>query len=439
MHSRLQELALAAALLLGTSCGNESSGPGEPEPPPPPPPGSPLAIALAPESGDGQEARAGQALEAPLRVLVTREGIPASDIEVHWTTSSGSLASAGPTGPDGIATAAWTLPLQEGSFAARAAIAGTPTSKVDFQATSLLPELRVVSGDGQDGPVWAELPDRLVVQVMWKGAPVEGEVVRWAVIRASDAWSELSGGPRPPFAGNVDPTSTTDAAGLSSAAWYLGWITGEYVARARLAAGGPAILFTAEASAGPPSQLSFEGSRAEPRPIPFAQDGTRLSAGVHDAYGNGIQGLPVTWMVKSGQATITVETGETNSHGWSEARLEFERDATEPMAVEVAVPGLEAKTRSFLPVDFVIFEGAWATVVDPGVVTVPAGTTVRWASPDGDHWLRPADLSLPGGPLRLDPLQVFTHRFDVPGTYLWICTQHDGAFGYEVMTVVVAP
>jgi hypothetical protein len=203
---RLTSAALCAAVLLVASgCGEER--PSEPE--------QNLAIALAPESGNGQHGMAGRQLSQPLRVLVTREGNPVAGVGVFWTTDHGTIAGNGVTDTDGLATADWTLPRASSSeFSARATLSNR-TLGVDFHASASFPELELLDGDEQEGRVGTELPERLQVRVTWQGEPLEGELIYWS-----------------PNVEAVD--DRTDADGIAGATWRLRTIAGEVVSWARL-------------------------------------------------------------------------------------------------------------------------------------------------------------------------------------------------------------
>jgi hypothetical protein len=66
--------------LLAAACGD--SGPGQ---------SPPVVAKTETQSGDLQVGFVGQALPNALRVVVTRDGEPAPDVPVTWSTGSGSL------------------------------------------------------------------------------------------------------------------------------------------------------------------------------------------------------------------------------------------------------------------------------------------------------------------------------------------------------------
>jgi plastocyanin len=119
---------IAAVLALAASgCGSD----------PQTEPTGQLAIAKAPsKSGDDQTKAAGQLLDSPLRVLVTRDQVPAAGATVRWTTpDGGSFGDATSVADDnGIASTDWTLGEDIGNQTAQAAIEGADGSPITFTA-----------------------------------------------------------------------------------------------------------------------------------------------------------------------------------------------------------------------------------------------------------------------------------------------------------------
>jgi len=125
--SRASVLGAVAALAGGCGGGGDS----QPSP-------SPLAVAKAPaESGDLQTGAVGQALTDPLRIIVTRDGVPEAGATVTWSTSDGSLNPvSGTTDADGFGSSTWTLGPDAGTQTAQAAVAGATGSPLTFSATA---------------------------------------------------------------------------------------------------------------------------------------------------------------------------------------------------------------------------------------------------------------------------------------------------------------
>ena len=231
---------LGAVAALAGGCG----GGGDSQPSP-----SPLAVAKAPaESGDLQTGAAGQALTDPLRIIVTRDGVPEAGATVTWSTSDGSLNPvSGTTDADGFGSSTWTLGPDAGTQTAQAAVAGATGSPVTFSATAtgseppppplVLAKAPSGSGDLQTGPAGEALPNDLRIVVTRGGAPQPDAFVTWSTAD-----------------GSLNPASgTTDADGFGSSTWTLGPDAGTQTAQAAVAgATGSPVTFSATATGGGP-------------------------------------------------------------------------------------------------------------------------------------------------------------------------------------------
>src|SRR5947207_2094658 len=142
-YSAGRALALGSLVALVVSgCGGGSNNSPNPTPP---------VLAQAPSKpGDLQAGPAGEALLSPLRVLVTRDGIPSAGDTVKWATTTGSLdPPSNVTAADGIGETTWTLGPSAGTQTAEAAVTGATGSPVTFTATA--------TGGGGPGPAPAEI------------------------------------------------------------------------------------------------------------------------------------------------------------------------------------------------------------------------------------------------------------------------------------------
>lgn len=115
------------AALLGMACGSNDTGPES----------RPIVAKTATKSGDLQSGAVGEALPNDLRVVVTRDGAPASDVTVTWFTGSGSLTpTSDQTDADGLSTSTWTLGDTPGHVTATASVTNATGSPVSFTATA---------------------------------------------------------------------------------------------------------------------------------------------------------------------------------------------------------------------------------------------------------------------------------------------------------------
>jgi plastocyanin len=116
------------AALLAAACGSgDDTGPES----------RPVVAKAATKSGDLQSGAVGEALPNDLRVVVTRDGAPASGVAVTWSTGSGSLdPSSAETDVDGLSTSTWTLGNTPGAVTATASVTNATGSPVSFTATA---------------------------------------------------------------------------------------------------------------------------------------------------------------------------------------------------------------------------------------------------------------------------------------------------------------
>jgi plastocyanin len=123
------------AMVLGAACGGDDTGPVQ----------SPAVVAkTATKSGDSQTGLVGTALPNTLRVIVTRDGEPASGVPVAWSTTSGSLdPSSAETDGEGVSSSTWTLGDTPGAVTATAGVTNATGSPVTFTATAIV-------GGGED-------------------------------------------------------------------------------------------------------------------------------------------------------------------------------------------------------------------------------------------------------------------------------------------------
>lgn len=217
MRVQLFGVLLSVGLGLGCSGGDKFVAP-EPV----------FFLAKAPLSdGDRQSWTTGHTLPQPLRVLVTRDGVPVGAQEVEWLADSGQGRFSPPTsitGPDGIATTRWTLGTRAGPYQSRVQLAGRAATAVTFRATARpnFPFTMVISGgDGQSGSVNSMLAEPLVARV--------GDEFDNAFPGASVTWLVLSGDATVGVA-----TTITDNGGLVTANINIGATPGPVQVQARL-------------------------------------------------------------------------------------------------------------------------------------------------------------------------------------------------------------
>ncbi|HUR04604.1 MAG TPA: Ig-like domain-containing protein [Nonomuraea sp.] len=198
-------------------------------------------------SGDNQTAAVGSALPDSLVVRVTDAlGNPVPGVEVQWTAGGGGSISPASvlSGADGKAAAERVLGNASGTQSATATATGIPPVAFTQTAEPANPTtLAQISGNGQTGAVGAPLADSLVVRLLDdNGNGIGGKAITWVV---------GSGG------GSVSPSTViTNPNGSAATQWTLGPNAVSNLLNA-VYSGVPSVPFTASASAGSATKLTF--------------------------------------------------------------------------------------------------------------------------------------------------------------------------------------
>lgn len=299
IRGRLASLIAFALAVLAFACGGDGVVlPNESRP-----------AVITKVSGDSQSAAAGQALELPIVVQVGDAlGRPVEGQVVAFTVGAGGGQVAPGTvntGPDGKASAAWTLGGSAGQQKLRATVTGNGAPDgllVDFSATAVSgagANIVLVSGDNQTAAVRSALPESLVVRVSdVLDNPVPGVEVTW----------DVGGG------GSISPVSvTTDANGLAAAQRVLGNASGTQTASAS-STGLTTLTFTHTAVAANPTALILISGDAQ-----TGQAGAPLTdplvVRLVDDNGNGVGNKAITWVVAPGSGSVNPQNVTTSPTG----------------------------------------------------------------------------------------------------------------------------
>ncbi|MBR9990368.1 MAG: pre-peptidase C-terminal domain-containing protein [Gemmatimonadetes bacterium] len=155
----------------------------------------------------------------------------------------------------------------------------------------------VTAGADQTGAVTELLAHPVVVEVK----DLDGNLVRGASV----TWTVTSGG------GTVStPGSTTDGSGRAQVQWTVGSVPGQN--RMRVAVDGVApVVVTAMALAGPPAFVSIVSGNDQTglQDLPL---GDGLVVAVHDAHGNGVPNIPVSFTAGVGMVIPAINTTDVN-------------------------------------------------------------------------------------------------------------------------------
>ncbi len=238
-----------------------------------------LVAAKASPSGDAQSDTVGQELANPLRIVVTRAGVPEFGAVVTWRAAATGAAftpAASVTDNSGIATTRWSLGQTAGTETAQADLAGG--GAVTFSATALAGaavQLSLVTAGPVIGLVGSVFPQPLQARVVDQfGNAVAGRTVSWSVTAGS---------------ATVAPASVvSNAQGLASTTLTFGAAPGTVTLQAAAAGltNSPASLTaTAVASTATVQLLDAGGNRFSPAALTVAA-GTTVTfqwvGGFHD-------------------------------------------------------------------------------------------------------------------------------------------------------------
>jgi hypothetical protein len=270
------------------------------------------AAQVSAASGGGQSGTVGQALAAPLVVLVNDAGAhPAAGITVAFAVTSGGGSVGTPTATTdatGHAQTTWTLGTASGSQSVNATVAGASGSPVTFTATaasSAAASVTKLAGDNQSYVAGQAVPTAPSVSVKDQfNNPAVGVAVTFAV---------TAGG------GSVTGASqTTNASGVATVgSWSLG-PSGTQTLTATVAGSGvtgnPATFTATVVVAGAPASVAVLAGNNLLGLVGYATN-VRPAVRVADAGNLPVSGVPVTFAVASGGGSATGLTTSTNGAG----------------------------------------------------------------------------------------------------------------------------
>ena len=257
-------------------------------------------------AGGSQSGPLGAALPESLTVrVVDRYTNSVPNQWVRWSVLAGGgsiSADSTATRADGVAKVTWSLgPRLDTTHVARAVVGTVAT--LQFTATPQLPSTATITktaGDVQTDTVARVLPDSLAVDVkLADGRPVVGARVRWITVTGS-------GSAR-------DSVSITGLTGRASNRWILGTTAGGQSLIAGVA-GLSSLTFSATALPGAAAALAIRSGQGQSATVASAVS-TAPAVNVHDAYGNAVAGMVVTFVVASGGGSATGSVDTTGSDG----------------------------------------------------------------------------------------------------------------------------
>ena len=295
--------AIGAAVAIGTAIAlaadnghNNNNGPA-------------IMRTLAIAGGDGQTGAANTPLAQPLLVHAENNGASAPSVGVRWSASGGAVLSSPLSFTDGNGVAGIrvvSVGPGPGPVTVTATRSDDSSATVSFTVNVLVPSLKIVSGDGQSGFPNSRVANPLVVEADLGSSPQAGVPIAWTVTGGS--------------ATIVSNTGATNGSGQSSAIVKFGPVPGP-------------VQITATRADGTGISQTFQLTSTQTFAFVIVsgdqQSGftnTRVSNPlIVEAQLNGMPeaGVPTTWAVTGGDASIVVSSSQTNGSGQSSAIVRF--------------------------------------------------------------------------------------------------------------------
>lgn len=263
-------------------------------------PGQPAQIVKA--SGDNQTGATGSSGDAPLVVQVLdANSLPISGQTVTWQVLSGSAtvdATSSASDSQGHAQTTFHFGTQGGASVIRAT-SGTVT--VDFTVSAFVPNLSIVSGDGQSAAPGTQLPQPLTVRI---GQATTGSHTQ-GLQNTTIVWTVIAGN------GSVATATTqTDASGTSSNRFTLGPNPGGNQVQAGVEGGGSVIFNETGTITG--AKLAIVSGDGQS--LATYQPSQPLVVRLSDAQDRPVSGITIQW-TPSANAVLTNATSVTDVDG----------------------------------------------------------------------------------------------------------------------------
>lgn len=336
-------------------------------------------------SGDGQSGAQLAALPTPLVVLATDDGLPEAGVTLFWSASPGTVLSTTSTVTDAAGEANVTvtsLPLTIGPTTVTVVRSDQPAISTSFTLNVLPPTMGGTTGDGQQGLTGQAATAPLEVTLLdAAGNPMPGQTVTWQVMSGSATLQTTM--------------SITDAAGVASVNFSFGLTPGPVQIQASAFAGAATAAFTATTL--PPGAMAVQGGDGQVGdpgdvlPLPLI---VRIPGPAPD-----LSGVPVTFTVVSGSATLAPMTVLTDVNGDAATTVTLGLTPG-PVVIQATAPGgvvvtFGATVTGTLVVSGITAAGGDGQSLTPGQPSAPmvieligngvplAGETVQWSTSSG--------------------------------------------------------
>lgn len=347
-----------------------------------------LTNSLTIVSGDQQTAPPNAPLPARLVVFAQTNNAPAKAVTINWSASGGATLSASSTVTSNLGQAqvrVTSMGSGIGPVFVTATRADDPTASVMFTENILPPSFTIVSGNAQSGLIGTAATAPLVVKLVdGAGVPVAGQPITWSVTSGS--------------ATLASSISNTNATGQASMTFNYGGFAGPITITASAFSGAQTVNFS-ETAVTSSTLLKIAGDAQSGAPGTTLP--TPLKVQIQPPAGvTVLSGVPITFAVVSGSASVTVASTVTDALGQASTTVNL---GLTPGAVSVLaqVSGggpsatfTETVTGTLVPGALTIVSGnnqaiALNTASAPMVVVLKgngtplAGQTINWSTTSG--------------------------------------------------------
>ncbi len=338
-------------------------------------------------AGDQQTGPPNAALPIRLVVNAQTNNAPIRGVPINWSASGGATLSVPTSVTNGAGNA--TVKVTNvgpgpGPIMVTATRADDPAATVMFTENIIPPTLTIVSGNGQSGLIGSPAAAALVVKLVdGAGMPVSGQPIAWVVTGGS--------------ATVASPSTNTDPTGQATVNFTYGNNPGAIVISAS-AYGGLQVVNFNETATNATALLKITGdgqSGAPGAPLPVA-----LKVRIQAPPGS-LAGVPITFTVLSGSATVTVSSTTTDPLGEAKTNVKLGlTPGTVKVLAQVSGGGpsatfTETVTGVLVPGALTIVSGDKQTIA-PNTASVPlvvllkgngaplAGQTITWSATSGN-------------------------------------------------------
>jgi hypothetical protein len=351
--------------------------------------------------------------------VLDQDHVVIPNVSVTWSSSAPGVAA---VSGSGVVSA-----VANGAAVVQAKV-GAVVSTATVQVTQIAVAPQKVSGDQQNAEAASVLPQPLRVRIVDRlGSAMASQAVTFTV---------QGGG----TLGTPHVTSASD--GAASTTWTLGaTVAQNQVVTASVGNDGPASVFTANATAGPPASIGFANDGQALLMVGAQTPGT---ASARDAHGNPVGAVPLTYVSRNTAVATVNAAGLISGVSRGQAVIVVSSAApafTDSLLAVVGVPGapvlisslagFSLKADTTRTVSLFVNMGTSGTNVSSGIVTVswdPAAiqfvsssagagvAAVANTSGTASGNLSLAFASAAGATGNVEVLQIVFHAAQTPGT-----------------------